>query len=120
MKEKNYTAVPHGYLDECEMLSDAEFGWLMRALLRYSIDGTPIRAEGNARFFARRMMNQEDINRARYEAAATGREERARYAAAVRWGRAAEMPDGCPRMPADASTGKDRSGEDRTEQNNAE
>ena len=67
MQEKNYTAAPHVYLEECEMLTDEEFGRLIRGLLRYSMDGTPIRADGNARFFARRMMNQEDFNRARWE-----------------------------------------------------
>ena len=63
---RNYTAVPHSYLEECEALSDAEFGALMRGLLRYSRTGEVIEVEGNARFFARRMMNQEDLNRKRY------------------------------------------------------
>ena len=75
---KNYTAIPHSYLEECEMLTDAEFGQLMRGLLRYCVDGTPIRAEGNARFFARRMMNQEDINRARWQAISRKRAEAGR------------------------------------------
>ena len=75
---KNYTAIPHGYLDECEALTDAEFGLLMRGLLRYSIDGTPIEAGGNARFFARRMMNQEDLNRARWEQISRSRAEAGR------------------------------------------
>ena len=35
----NYTAVPHAYLDECEELTDAEFGRLMRALLKYGSGG---------------------------------------------------------------------------------
>lgn len=70
---KDYTAIPHGYLSECEMLTDEEFGRLIRGLLRYSMDGTPICADGNARFFARRMMNQEDINRKRYSDVTHGR-----------------------------------------------
>ena len=73
-----YTAVPHAYLDECDALTDAEFGLLMRGLLRYSIDGTPIEAGGNARFFARRMMNQEDLNRARWEQISRRRAEAGR------------------------------------------
>jgi len=83
---KNYTAVPYGYLDECGMLTDAEFGQLMRGLLRYSAEGTPIEAEGNARFFAKRMMNQEDYNRQRYEDICRARSEAGKRGAAARWG----------------------------------
>ena len=75
---KNYTALPHAYLEECEGLTDAEFGALIRGLLRYSLDGTPIEAGGNARFFARRMMNQEDFNRARWEEISRKRAEAGR------------------------------------------
>ena len=82
---KTYIAVPYAYLDECGMLTDAEFGQLMRGLLRYGAEGTPIEAEGNARFFARRMMNQEDFNRARYEEIARKRAEAGRRGAAARW-----------------------------------
>ncbi len=82
---KNYTAIPHGYLDECEALTDAEFGLLIRGLLRYSIDGTPIEAGGNARFFARRMMNQEDLNRACWERVSRKRAEAGRAGALARW-----------------------------------
>lgn len=70
---KNYTAVPHVYLSECAMLTDAEFGQLIRGLLRFSVDGTPIEVGGNARFFAQRMMNQEEINRKRYSDVSHGR-----------------------------------------------
>ena len=70
---KDYTAIPHAYLEECEALTDAEFGALIRALLRYSRTGEVIEPEGNARFFARRMMNQEDINRRRYSMVCHGR-----------------------------------------------
>ena len=72
----NYTAVPHAYLDECADLSDEEFGRLMRALLRYSRDGEAMELSGNERFFARRMMNQEDINRRRYADKSRGRARR--------------------------------------------
>ena len=91
---KNYTAIPHSYLEECEMLTDAEFGQLMRGLLRYCVDGTPIRAEGNARFFARRMMNQEDYNRIRYEEICRARSEAGKRGAAARWNGRSEDEDG--------------------------
>ena len=81
----NYTAVPHAYLEECECLSDAEFGSLIRALLRYSRSGEAVEPAGNARFFARRVMNQEDINRAHYETTVEQRSDLARRAAMARW-----------------------------------
>ena len=85
----NYTAVPHAYLDECQDLSDAEFGRLMRALLRYSRDGEAMELSGNERFFARRMMNQEDVNAAHYYSLSEKRREAGRLGAAARW----HLPD---------------------------
>ena len=81
----NYCAVPHAYLEECEVLTDEEFGRLMRALLRYSRSGEVIDLDGNERFFARRMMNQEDIFNERYAAAEARRVAKAIHAAEVRW-----------------------------------
>lgn len=89
----NYTAVPHAYLDECADLSDEEFGRLMRALLRYSRDGEAMELSGNERFFARRMMNQEDVNAAHYEEAAMRRSLKARNAALARWMSDEDAPD---------------------------
>ena len=84
-----YTAVPHAYLDECADLSDEEFGRLMRALLRYSRDGEVMELSGNERFFARRMMNQEDVNAAHYLSLSEKRREAGRLGAAARW----HLPD---------------------------
>ena len=81
----NYCAVPHVYLDECEALTDEEFGRLMRSLLRYSRDGEAIELAGNERFFARRMMNQEDVNAARYADISAKRSEAGRLGALARW-----------------------------------
>ena len=81
----NYCAVPHAYLDECETLTDEEFGRLVRALLRYSRDGEAIDLSGNERFFARRMMNQEDVNALRYAEIAEKRREAGRRGAAAKW-----------------------------------
>ena len=64
---RNYAAVPHEYLEEMSELSDEEFGRLMRGLLLYSREGTPIQAEGNERFYAKRVMNREDGLKASYE-----------------------------------------------------
>ena len=92
----NYCAVPHIYLDECEELTDAEFGRLMRALLRYSRDGEVIGLDGNERFYARRMMVQEDVFNKHYETARARRLAKALHAADVRWhgdGEAGETGD---------------------------
>lgn len=63
---RTYAAVPHEYLEEMEALSDAEFGRLTRALLRYSMTGEAIALNGNERFFAKRVMMQEDRHQASY------------------------------------------------------
>ncbi|GEM_PF-2597797 len=64
---RDYAALPHEYLEEMEELGDAEFGRLCRALLRYSMSGTPIALNGNERFYARRVMRREDYYRESYE-----------------------------------------------------
>ena len=57
---RNYAALPWEYKREMSALNDAEFGRLCRALLEYSESGTPIALCGNERFFAERVMMQED------------------------------------------------------------
>ena len=101
----NYTAVPHAYLDECAELTDAEFGHLLRALLRYSRDGEYMDLQGNERFFARRFMNQEDILNERYEKAVARRLASAKIAAMARWH--PEDAEGCERMRTDASDARE-------------
>lgn len=64
---RDYAALPHEYLEEMEELGDAEFGRLCRALLKYSMSGTPIALKGNERFYARRVMRREDYYRHGYE-----------------------------------------------------
>ena len=91
---KTYTAIPYSYLDECAALTDAEFGALIRALLRYSMTGEVIKDAGNARFFARRMMNQEDAYRQRYDQTVRRRSEAGKQGAAARWGGGAAGENG--------------------------
>lgn len=57
---RNYAALLWEYKREMSALNDAEFGRLCRALLEYSESGTPIALCGNERFFAERVMMQED------------------------------------------------------------
>ena len=113
----NYTAVPHAYLDECADLSDEEFGRLMRALLRYSRDGETMELSGNERFFARRMMNQEDVNAAHYYSLSEKRREAGRLGAAARW-HLSYLPNGSDGR--NASTGQNSTEQYSTEQKNKE
>ena len=64
---RNYFAVPWSYAEEMAELGDAEFGRLMRAGLKYSETGEPITLRGNERFYAKRVMLQEDVFRKNYE-----------------------------------------------------
>ena len=77
--------MPHVYLEECEELTDAEFGRLMWDLLRYSMTGEPIPAEGAGRYYAKRMMNQEDVHSASYARTAAKRSEAGKRGAEARW-----------------------------------
>lgn len=64
---RDYAAVPHAYREEMSDLSDAEFGRLIRALLKYSETGETMALRGNERFFAKRVMAEEDRHRKSYE-----------------------------------------------------
>ena len=63
---RNYAALPYEYKREMRALSDAEFGRLCRALIDYSESGTPIALCGNERFYAERIMMQEDRYKENY------------------------------------------------------
>lgn len=82
---RNYAALPYDYLEEMEALTDAEFGRLTRALLAYSMTGEKIALCGNERFYAKRVMAQEDRFKASYEDVSTARSEAGKAGAAARW-----------------------------------
>lgn len=82
---RNYVALPYEYLVEMEQLDDAEFGRLCRALLRYSESGEPIQASGNERFYAARVMAQEDRFKASYDSTSTARSAAGKAGASKRW-----------------------------------
>ena len=82
---RNYAAIPYDYLEEMEALNDAEFGRLTRALLAYSMTGEKIALCGNERFYAKRVMAQEDRFKASYEDVSTARSEAGKAGAAARW-----------------------------------
>ncbi len=64
---RTYAALSHEYRKEMRQLSDAEFGRLCRALIDYSASGKPIALSGNERFYAERVMAQEDRVQKSYE-----------------------------------------------------
>ena len=82
---RNYAALPFDYLEEMEALNDAEFGRLTRALLVYSMAGEKIALCGNERFYANRVMAQEDRFKASYAEISDARSEAGKAGAAVRW-----------------------------------
>jgi len=82
---RNYAALPHEYLEEMEALNDAEFGRLARALLVYSMTGEPIALCGNERFYAKRVMSQEDRFQESYQETSEKRSDAGKKGAAKRW-----------------------------------
>lgn len=83
---RDYCVILHEYLEEMEELSEAEFGRLIRALLKYSRTGEPMRLEGNERYYARRVMNVDKRFNSSYEKTTSSRSETGKKGAAARWG----------------------------------
>ena len=82
---RNYAPLPHEYLEEMDILSDAEFGRLCRALLRYSVDGKEGRLEGAEKVLWKRVKMQEDRFQESYKELADTRREAGKKGAAKRW-----------------------------------
>ena len=82
---RNYAAIPYEYLEELDALNDAEFGRLTRALLKYSMTGEPIALCGNERFFAKRVMAQEDRFKESYDDISSKRSSAGKQGAEKRW-----------------------------------
>ena len=58
--DRDYAPMPMEYLEEMAILSDEDFGRLMRALLRYAKDGPLLDLDGDCRFYSVRVMNKDD------------------------------------------------------------
>ena len=82
---RNYAALPWDYLVEMELLTDAEFGRLCRALLKYSSTGEMEELSGNERVLFPRVKMQEDRFQASYEELSNSRSESGKKGAAKRW-----------------------------------
>lgn len=82
---RNYAALLHEYLEEMDILSDAEFGRLCRALLRYSMDGKEGQLEGAEKVLWKRVKKQEDRFQESYEEKSEARRNAGKRGAAKRW-----------------------------------
>ena len=104
---REYVPIPIEYLAEMEPLSDENFGRLIRALLRYGSDGTPIELDGDCRFYAVRVMNKDDHYAARAEEEEEKANMRSRHASRAAGGRynRAESARACSGMLEHAQAG---------------
>lgn len=84
MPKRSYAAVPHDYLEEMELLSDAEFGRLIRALLVYSRTGETSELGGNERVLFPRVKLQEDRFQESYNTSIEQKREAGRKGAEAR------------------------------------
>ena len=99
---RDYAAVPHEYLEEMDVLSDAEFGRLVRFLLEYSSKGTTTALNGNERLYAKRVIAREDRYQKSYMESLDKRAAAGQAAANARWGNA-KNANACERMRSDAN-----------------
>ena len=104
---REYVPVPIEYLSEMEPLSDENFGRLIRALLRYGQDGTPIDLTGDCRFYAVRVMNKDDHYAARAKEEEAKAQKRSRHASVAANGRyhREEGSQACPSSEDPARAG---------------
>ena len=114
---RNYAALPYDYLEEMEALNDAEFGRLTRALLAYSMTGEQIALCGNERFYAKRVMSQEDRFKASYEEVSVVRSEAGKAGAAARWQNGKRIFENGKNSKAISANGKNGYTETNTETN---
>lgn len=82
---RNYAALLHEYLEEMDILSDAEFGRLCRALLAYSADGKEVQLEGAEKVLWKRVKKQEDRFRESYEEQIRSKRSAGKKGATKRW-----------------------------------
>ena len=99
---RDYAPLPLEYLAEMAPLSDADFGRLVRALLLYAKDGTPIALDGDCRFYCARVMNKDDYYAEKF---AEEEEKRERISRRNSRNARARYESGCDGMPPQAMAG---------------
>lgn len=102
---RNYVSLPHEYLEEMDILSDAEFGRLCRALLKYSMTGKEGQLQGAEKVLWKRAKMQEDRFQESYQERSNSKREAGKRGAAKRWHTMAEDGTAIPEMADDGKNG---------------
>lgn len=102
---REYTALPFEYLEEMDVLSDAEYGRLIRALQEYSMSGQEPELNGTEKVYWKRVRNRENRYREGFEDQDRAKSERALKAANARWSNAKDA-NACASIASNAKNAK--------------
>lgn len=102
---REYTALPFEYLEEMDVLSDAEYGRLIRALQEYSMSGQEPELNGTEKVYWKRVRNRENRYREGFEDQDRAKSERALKAANARWSNAKDA-NACTSIASNAKNAK--------------
>lgn len=102
---REYTALPFEYLEEMDVLSDAEYGRLIRALQEYSMSGQEPELNGTEKVYWKRVRNRENRYREGFEDQDRAKSERALKAANARWSNAKDA-NACASITSNAKNAK--------------
>ncbi len=102
---REYTALPFEYLEEMDVLSDAEYGRLIRALQKYSMSGQEPELNGTEKVYWKRVRNRENRYREGFEDQDRAKSERALKAANARWSNAKDA-NACASITSNARNAK--------------
>ncbi len=102
---REYTALPFEYLEEMDVLSDAEYGRLIRALQEYSMSGREPELNGTEKVYWKRVRNRENRYREGFEDQDKAKSERALKAANARWSNAKDA-NACASITSNAKDAK--------------
>lgn len=102
---REYTALPFEYLEEMDVLSDAEYGRLIRALQEYSMSGQEPELNGTEKVYWKRVRNRENRYREGFEDQDRAKSERALKAANARWSNAKDA-NACASITSNAKDAK--------------
>ena len=83
---RRYTPLPFEYLEEMELLSDEEYGRLIRALQRYSMQGEVVDCPGREVLYYKRVLHREDRFHKEFESIQKQRSYAGKKGAKARWG----------------------------------